>query len=49
MDADTIINENINIGVFSMEKQGEATIDVYDVYKKIAETKKVSNENKTST
>ena len=49
MDADTIINENMNIGVFSMEKQGEATIDVYDVYKKIAETKKVSNENKTST
>jgi len=48
MDADTIINENINIGIFIMEKQEEATIDVYEVYSKIAENKKVSNQNKKS-
>lgn len=48
MDADNIISENVNIGIFNMEKQEEATIDVYEVYKKIADSKKVSNENKTS-
>ena len=40
MEADTIINENINVGIFNIEKQEEATIDVYEVYKQIADKKK---------
>lgn len=44
MDPDTIINENINIGIFKLEKQEEATIDVYEVYKKISDERKKTND-----
>ena len=43
MDLDIIVIDRIDIGVYTIEKQTEATIDIYSIVNKILEERKKNN------